>query len=370
VILEVPGHWIAAVGLDEDGTILINDPYYRDRKTLDVYAGKVRSSVHYEPSSDLSSVVITAPADVKFKITDKQGRVVNTGTGTIDQPTDTLSQIGGSVSARHAWRTHLYQRAAIRRGHEPGSCRGRAMIMSLKYSMPGPMAASDPRTAATALRLRRSRRGGTKADRLRPNADKPVINISTNGTPQPATSTPRPSDGGAGGEDETPTPLPSPTGVPTPTSTPFVEQRTAMTLPAEPGQTRVEVATNSGELGDPIRFAPLLDRRGQRHRGLRVVHFGDAAEVRAQPRRAHRAVAAAAGPGPDSTRDYPPPSTARSASQRDDGLQHDLSAIAEAGDADLRPAGERRLHDDALDAERQGCRRVLGFAFADHDVPG
>ncbi|HXU23521.1 MAG TPA: FHA domain-containing protein, partial [Tepidiformaceae bacterium] len=44
VILQIPGHWITAVGFDGD-KILINDPYYRDRKTLDFYAGKVESSV-------------------------------------------------------------------------------------------------------------------------------------------------------------------------------------------------------------------------------------------------------------------------------------------------------------------------------------
>ena len=105
VILEVPGHWIAAVGLEGD-QILINDPFYRDRKTLDAYAGKVRSSVIYEPSTDLSAVVFTAPMDVTFRVTDRQGRVVEAGGAATDgTPEPALSQIpGASVSQRRAWR--------------------------------------------------------------------------------------------------------------------------------------------------------------------------------------------------------------------------------------------------------------------------
>ena len=43
VVLEVPGHYIAAVGLDGD-VIRINDPFYADRTTLDAYAGRVLSA--------------------------------------------------------------------------------------------------------------------------------------------------------------------------------------------------------------------------------------------------------------------------------------------------------------------------------------
>ncbi|WP_343396466.1 Ig-like domain repeat protein [Candidatus Amarobacter glycogenicus] len=266
VILEVPGHWIAAVGLDNDGAILINDPFYRDRKTLDVYKGKVRSSVHYEPSSDLSSVVITAPADVKFKITDKQGRVVNTGTGTLDAPAESLNQIpGASVAARHAWRdpTCIESAPPTDAGTNqvvlPGSRDDYTIEIISAGDQGGALAIHTyGRDGASSIATIEGGEG-TKAEiAFDPNADKPVINVSTNGTPQ-ATSTPQPGDGGAGGDTETPTPRPAPSASPAPTSTPFVEQRTAMTLSAEPGQTRVEVATNSGfELGDPIRFAPGL----------------------------------------------------------------------------------------------------------------
>ncbi|MBI2766817.1 MAG: FHA domain-containing protein [Chloroflexi bacterium] len=77
VILDLPGYYIAAVGLDGD-KILINDPYYRDRKTLDFYKGKVTGSVLFEPSTDLSSVVVTVPSDMRLRVTDATGKVVGT----------------------------------------------------------------------------------------------------------------------------------------------------------------------------------------------------------------------------------------------------------------------------------------------------
>jgi hypothetical protein len=266
IILEVPGHWIAAVGLDGD-KILINDPYYRDRKTLDAYAGKVRSSVHFEPSSDLSAVVITAPADVQFKVTDKQGRVVATGAGTLEQPKDQINQIpGASLSAKHAWRdpTCIQQAPPPGAGTNqvilPGSPDDYVVEIVGTGGQPGALAIHTYGKDGTATIATVEGPEGTQADlSYDPNAAKPVINVNTNGTPQ-ATTTPQPG-GGAGGGDET-TPTPASGGVPTivaPTPTPFIEQRTAMTLSADPGQTRVEVATNSGfELGDPIRFAPGL----------------------------------------------------------------------------------------------------------------
>src|SRR5207247_280798 len=71
IVLEVPGHWIAAIGIDpQTNKILINDPYYADRKTLDAYAGKVRSSVLFEKSEDLSAVVVVVPSGDRVKVTD------------------------------------------------------------------------------------------------------------------------------------------------------------------------------------------------------------------------------------------------------------------------------------------------------------
>lgn len=266
VILEVPGHWIAAVGLDGD-QILINDPFYRDRKTLDVYAGKVRSSVHFEPSTDLSAVVITAPADVKFKITDKNGRVVATGTGTELSASNAINQIpGASVSTKKAWRdpTCIEKAPPADAGTNQITLPGSKDDYKVEIIGTGDQpAAVDIHTYAkdgkSTISTIEGQEGTTADLSYDPSADKPVVKITTNGTPQPS-GTPSPGGGNGGGPDDEATPTPAGgSASPTPTGTPFVEQRTAMTLSAEPGQTRVEVATNSGfELGDPIRFAPGL----------------------------------------------------------------------------------------------------------------
>lgn len=106
IILEVPGHWIAAVGLDGD-KILINDPYYADRRTLDVYKGKVKSSVLFEQSNDLSGFVITVPKSERLKVTNKAGQVVGTlNTGTEQQVKESV-QVGidgAYYSTKDAWR--------------------------------------------------------------------------------------------------------------------------------------------------------------------------------------------------------------------------------------------------------------------------
>ncbi|MEO8541031.1 MAG: FHA domain-containing protein [bacterium] len=103
MVLEVPGHYIAAIGLDGD-KILINDPYYADRKTLDVYKGKVKSSVKFEPSNDLSAVAITVPKDLRVRVLDKSGKIVgslNTDESTSPAP---VGITGAYLSSRDAWR--------------------------------------------------------------------------------------------------------------------------------------------------------------------------------------------------------------------------------------------------------------------------
>lgn len=106
VILEVPGHFIAAVGLDGD-EILINDPYYRDRTTLSAYEGRVLSSRIVEASRNLSAVVMTVPSNLRLRVTDSQGRAV----GTLDKgkPEDVAQEakeeIPGAVYRfEEAWR--------------------------------------------------------------------------------------------------------------------------------------------------------------------------------------------------------------------------------------------------------------------------
>lgn len=267
IILEVPGHWIAAVGLDGD-TILINDPFYRDRTTLDAYKGKVRSSVIYEPSSDLSAVVLTAPSDVKFRVVDKQGRVVGTGDTTAGATAEPIIQIpGASVSTRRAWRDPTCIEKAPPAGagtHQivlPGS-RDDYRIEILSTGDQGGSVAIHTygRDGTASIATIEGQEGTTAELDYDPNAPAPVVRTpgAGEGTPTPTSDA-----GGEGGGpgDETPTPgaTPTPSPTPAPTETPFVEATTNITLGAEPGQLRVETSDNSGfELGDPIRFAPGL----------------------------------------------------------------------------------------------------------------
>lgn len=106
VIIEVPGHWIAAIGFDGD-SVLINDPYYKDRKTLDFYKDKILGTVLFEPSNDLSAIAITVPSNERVRVTDKEGRIVGTlNTGTPDEvKKDIQTGIpGGSYTNKLAWR--------------------------------------------------------------------------------------------------------------------------------------------------------------------------------------------------------------------------------------------------------------------------
>ncbi len=265
IILEVPGHWIAAVGLDGD-TILINDPFYRDRTTLDAYKGKVRSSVLYETSSDLSAVVLTAPADVKFRVTDRQGRVVSTGEAADGGTGEPVNQIpGASFSAHRAWRdpTCIEKAPPADAGTNQITLPGSRDDYTIEILGTGDQTGSIAihtygRDGSGSLATIEGQEGTTAELGFDPNAPQPTIRVPNGGD---ATTTPTPDSGGEGGGpgDETPTPAPAPSATPTPTGTPFVESRTNITLSAEPGQTRVETADNTGfELGDPIRFAPGL----------------------------------------------------------------------------------------------------------------
>jgi hypothetical protein len=106
IILEVPGHWIAAIGLEGD-RIKINDPYYKDRQYLDVYAGKVKSSVIFEPSSDLGALVVTVTSGQRVRITDEKGRVVGTLSAGTPEDAEKAAQKaipGSSYNFRAAWR--------------------------------------------------------------------------------------------------------------------------------------------------------------------------------------------------------------------------------------------------------------------------
>ncbi len=107
IVLEVPGHYIAAIGMQGD-QILINDPYYQDtRTTLSAYAGRVRSSRIYEPSSSLGAIMITVPANQRVKVTDSAGREVGTLSGKTPPDAQKLSAAeipGSAFRFEEAWR--------------------------------------------------------------------------------------------------------------------------------------------------------------------------------------------------------------------------------------------------------------------------
>ncbi|MGD9932237.1 MAG: FHA domain-containing protein [Dehalococcoidia bacterium] len=110
VILAVPGHFIAATGLDGE-TIQILDPFFPERTTLDWYTSrgvKVLGSRKFEPSSDLSGVMLTAPHDVRIKVTNKNtGQIV--GILSKDSPEEAAGNArvevdGASYAFTPAWR--------------------------------------------------------------------------------------------------------------------------------------------------------------------------------------------------------------------------------------------------------------------------
>ncbi len=106
VVLEVPGHYIAAVGLEGD-TIRINDPYYSERTTLSSYKGRILSSRLFQPSSDFRMLMVDVPANLRLQVTDEQGRTVGTlgGSDPGDAEDEAKSDIPGSqYHFESAWR--------------------------------------------------------------------------------------------------------------------------------------------------------------------------------------------------------------------------------------------------------------------------
>jgi pSer/pThr/pTyr-binding forkhead associated (FHA) protein len=227
IILEVPGHWIAAVGIDPaTNKILINDPYYANRQTLDAYAGKVRSSVLFEPSDDLSAVVVTVPSNLRVRITDANGRVVGTLDGKTpeDAKKNALTGITGSTySFRESWRDPT----CIESAPPPGS--GTNQIV-----LPRPATGSyhveviDPNGGPTTAAIHTFDKDGNETVKTVDQQGKIDMGIDVQqGGPTPTpetptstptvTPTPRP-----GVTPPTATFTPTPTATATPTDTPTV----------------------------------------------------------------------------------------------------------------------------------------------------
>ena len=106
VILEVPGHYIAATGIDGD-KVTIHDPYYPERTSLDFYAGKVLGSVLFEPADDLSAITITVSAEMRVRVTDAEGRVTGTLEGATPGDAERAAKrdiAASSYTFKDAWR--------------------------------------------------------------------------------------------------------------------------------------------------------------------------------------------------------------------------------------------------------------------------
>lgn len=108
VVLEVPGHFVAAIGIDpETNEILINDPFYPERNTLAAYRGQVRRSVLFEASDDLSALVVTVPSGQRVRLIDSNGHVAGTFDGdTADEAAQrAIRDIPGvTYTFQHSWR--------------------------------------------------------------------------------------------------------------------------------------------------------------------------------------------------------------------------------------------------------------------------
>ena len=264
IILEVPGHWIAAVGLDGD-TIQINDPFYRDRKTLDVYKGKVKSSVIFEPSNDLSAVVFTAPADVRVRITDKQGRVVGTlATGSAEdaEKTATNEIPGASYSSRQAWRDPSCIESA------PPSDAGTNQIILPGGAGDYKIEVLDASGKPTSISIHTYDKQGKSSIETHDFPGSAVMETGVDAGGKANTKvvagaqpTPEktPAGGGGGGPDQTVAPAGIATATrppaPTPTPEPIVE--TGLAISAIPGDTFVAIQSQEGfAIGDTIIFSP------------------------------------------------------------------------------------------------------------------
>ncbi len=266
IILEVPGHWIAAVGLDGD-SILINDPYYRDRKTLDVYKGKVKSSVIFEPSDDLSAVVFTAPSDVRVRITDKQGRVVGSlATGTADDAAKgAVNQIpGASYSTRQAWRDP----SCIESAPPPDAGTNQIILSGSAddYKIEVLDASGKPTSITIHTYDKKGKSSVQTIDNpgsavaqlsVDPAAGKADVKVIAGGLPTPEKTT----TGGGGGGNLVPTVAAAATATatraPSPTATPEPAAETNISIGTIPGDQFVAIQNSEGFLvGDQITFSP------------------------------------------------------------------------------------------------------------------
>jgi pSer/pThr/pTyr-binding forkhead associated (FHA) protein len=230
IVLEVPGHWIVAYQIDE-GDILINDPFYRNRTTLADYTDNgvpILSSVLFEPSDDLSAVVITVPREARVRVTDTGGRVV--GTLNLEEDPDVAAMNaqegipGAQYDTRRAWRdpTCVMSPPPLEAGTNQIILPGAASQYEIDVRGPEGVELAvaiheydaNGVSKVTTQEFSDQSQTGVDYDPAQPNATVTVIAPST---------TPTPDDGGGApvdGGDVTPTPTPEETPTPPETSTP------------------------------------------------------------------------------------------------------------------------------------------------------
>ncbi len=257
VVLEVPGHWIAATGLAGD-KIQINDPFYRDRTTLDAYKGKVRSSVLFEPSEDLSAVVITVPADVRVRVTDKDGHEVGTlNTGTREDAAKAAKNEipGASYATRKAWRDPTCIQKA------PTSEEGTNQIVLPGRREDYKIEVLDTAGGATNVAIHTYDKNGQPTVQVLENAGAVVANLNFD-PEKPAevkvVEGQKPTAAGSAQASATAAAASaSPSATATPAPGALKPGETNMTVSAPAGATRIEIANNFGfALGDTIRLSP------------------------------------------------------------------------------------------------------------------
>ncbi|MCC6388602.1 MAG: Ig-like domain repeat protein [Dehalococcoidia bacterium] len=256
VVLEVPGHWIAATGLVGD-KIQINDPFYRDRTTLDAYKGKVRSSVLFEPSEDLSAVVITVPADVRVRVTDKDGHEVGTlNTGTReDAAKSAKNEIpGASYSTRKAWRDPTCIQKA------PTSEEGTNQIVLPGRREDYKIEVLDTAGGATNVAIHTYDKNGQPTVQVLENPGAVVASLNFDPEKPPEIKVvegQQPTAAGSAQASATAAASASPAATNTPVPGALKPGETNMTVSAPAGATRIEIANNLGfALGDTIRLSP------------------------------------------------------------------------------------------------------------------
>ena len=259
VVLEVPGHYIAAVALQEPDIIVINDPAFRERTTLDAYAGRVLSSRLFEPSDDFRSIMVSVPANLRIEVTDEQGRKVGTlgGANPAEANEGAAEEIPGAVYEFQAmWRDPFCTERA-----PPDGSGTNTVFISLPESGTYTVVVVNPDGGTTAAGVFTSDVNGAQQIEAHEGGEQLTFEINYDAgaeTPPPVTPTATPTMTPTP-EAETPTPTPIPasvTPVPpteTPTETPTVTPTpTATTVPLD--ITSFQIMLDEVNQSDPCRI--------------------------------------------------------------------------------------------------------------------